>query len=137
MNHALYWAIMSPNPNNEERKPSGKVAQMIDESFGGYSNFQSVFEKAALNLFGSGYAWLCLDVEETRLKISGTKNQDSPLNEKGLMPILVIDVWEHAYYLKHQNRRAAYVQIFWNVINWDAVSELLEWWPREAKHEEL
>lgn len=138
VNHALYWAIMSPNPNNEERKPSGKVAQMIDESFGSYTNFQAAFEKAARNLFGSGYAWLCLDVEEARLKISATKNQDSPLNKEGLMPILVIDVWEHAYYLKHQNRRSAYIQTFWNVVNWEAVSNLLEWWPRqEAKHEEL
>ena len=131
---------MSPNPNNEERKPIGKVAQQIDESFGSYSNFQSAFEKTALGVFGSGYAWLCLDVKEGGeggVKISTTTNQDSPLNEQGLLPILVIDVWEHAYYLKHQNRRAAYVQSFWNVINWDAVNELLEWWPQQTSHDEL
>lgn len=90
-----------------------------------------MFENAALEVFGSGYAWLCLDVE-----LGGTTNQDSPLN-LGLLPILVIDVWEHAYYLQHQNRRAAYVKNFWFVINWDAVSELLEWWPKQAKHDEL
>lgn len=136
INHALYWAIMSPNLNSEERKPSGRVAQLIDETFGSYFNFQSMFENAALEVFGSGYAWLCLDVELGGLKIRGTTNQDSPLN-LGLLPILVIDVWEHAYYLQHQNRRAAYVKNFWYVINWDAVSELLEWWPKQAKHDEL
>ena len=137
VNHALYWAIMSPNPNNEERKPNGRVAQLIDETFGTYSNFQSIFENTALGVFGSGYAWLCLDVEQGGVKILGSTNQDSPLNQHGLLPILVIDVWEHAYYLKHQNRRAAYVKSFWNIINWDAVSELLEWWPKQIKHDEL
>lgn len=95
-----------------------------------------MFENTALEVFGSGYAWLCLDVEQGGIKIRGTANQDSPLN-LGLLPILVIDVWEHAYYLQHQNRRAAYVKNFWFVINWDAVSELLEWWPKQAKHDEL
>lgn len=137
VNHALYWAIMSPNPNSEERKPSGRVAQLIDETFGSYSNFQSIFENTALEVFGSGYAWLCLDVEQGGVKIRGTTNQDSPINQHGLLPILVIDVWEHAYYLQHQNRRAAYVKNFWDVINWDAVSELLEWWPKQGKHDEL
>lgn len=136
VNHALYWAIMSPNPDSEERKPSGRVARLIDDSFGSYSNFQSMFEKTALEVFGSGYAWLCLDIEQGGVKIQSTTNQDSPLN-LGLMPILVIDVWEHAYYLQHQNRRAAYVKNFWYVINWDAVGELLEWWPKQAKHDEL
>lgn len=137
VNHALYWAIMSPNPNNEDRRPSGRVAQLMDESFGSFSEFQAKFENNALKLFGSGYTWVCFDVEEGGLKILGTQNQDSPFTQKGLYPILVIDVWEHAYYLKHQNRRAAYVQGFWKVINWDAVSELLEWWPKQARHDEL
>ena len=90
-----------------------------------------------MEVFGSGYAWLCLDVEQGGVKILGTTNQDSPLNQHGFLPILVIDVWEHAYYLQHQNRRAAYVKNFWNVINWDAVSELLEWWPKQGQHDEL
>lgn len=137
VNHALFWAIMSPNPNNEDRRPTGRAAQLIDESFGSFSEFQAAFENNALKLFGSGYTWLCYNVEDGGLKILGMANQDSPFNQDGLYPILVIDVWEHAYYLKHQNRRAAYVQGFWKVINWDAVSELLEWWPKQPRHDEL
>ena len=128
---------MSPNPNNEERRPSGRLAQLIDETFGSFSNFQQSFENNALNIFGSGYTWLCFDREHQGLKILGTSNQDSPFMMEGRYPILVIDVWEHAYYLKHQNRRAQYVQGFWKVINWDAVSQLLEFWPKQARHDEL
>lgn len=137
VNHALYWSIMSPNPNNEERRPSGRLAQLINEAFGSFSNFQQSFENNALNIFGSGYTWLCFDREHQGLKILGTSNQDSPFMMEGRYPILVIDVWEHAYYLKHQNRRAQYVQGFWKVINWDAVSQLLEFWPKQARHDEL
>ena len=137
VNHALYWSIMSPNPNNEDRRPSGRLAQLIDETFGSFSNFQQSFENNALNIFGSGYTWLCFDRERQGLKILGTSNQDSPFMMEGRYPILVIDVWEHAYYLKHQNRRAQYVQGFWKVINWDAVSQLLEFWPKQARHDEL
>ena len=128
---------MSPNPNNEERRPTGRLAQLIDESFGTFSKFQQAFENNATNVFGSGYTWLCFDSEVGDVKILSTANQDSPFLMKGQYPILVIDVWEHAYYLKHQNRRAAYVQGFWKVINWDAVSELLEFWPKQARHDEL
>ena len=128
---------MSPNPNNEERRPSGRLAQLIDETFGSFSNFQQSFENNALNIFGSGYTWLCFDREHQGLKILGTSNQDSPFMMEGRYPIMVIDVWEHAYYLKHQNRRAQYVQGFWKVINWDAVSQLLEFWPKQARHDEL
>ena len=118
-NHYLFFAgLQSPKPQN---KPSGALAQSIDLQFGGFEVFKKEFKAAALNVFGSGYTWLCAD-RNNRLQIVNTKNQDTvlPLN---LFPVLLIDVWEHAYYLKHHNKRADYIDDWFNVVNWDKVAE--------------
>lgn len=116
-NHTLFWQMMSKNGGGA---PKGGLAQAIDKSFGGFSNFKDKLTDAAAKIFGSGWAWLAL--ENGNLTIESTANQDSPISQ-GKQPLLGIDVWEHAYYLKHQNRRPEYVSAFWNVINWDFVSE--------------
>jgi Fe-Mn family superoxide dismutase len=116
-NHALFWQLLK---KNNGAGPSGGLAQAIEARFGGFSTFQQEFSKAALGVFGSGWAWLTL--EGKALRIETTPNQDSPLSQ-GRLPLLGIDVWEHAYYLKYQNRRADYVAAFYNVINWDFVAE--------------
>jgi len=116
-NHSLFWKVMSPNGGGN---PSGELADKIDETFGSFDQFKETFEKAATGRFGSGWAWLVLDNGE--LKVTSTPNQDSPLME-GQTPLLGIDVWEHAYYLKYQNRRPDYVKAFWNVVNWDEVEK--------------
>lgn len=112
-NHNLYWASMAPAQNGN---PLGKLAKIIDTTFGDFSIFKSEFEKAALGRFGSGYCWLSVK-QDKQLLIHSTANQDSPLQDN-LTPILVIDVWEHAYYLKYQNRRAEYVSNWWSLVNW-------------------
>ncbi|PWH17442.1 MAG: superoxide dismutase [Anaerolineae bacterium] len=115
-NHAMFWQIMAPQAGGE---PSGALAKAIEADFGSFANFKSEFEKAAMGRFGSGWAWL---VEKgDKLAVISTANQDNPLTE-GLKPLLGIDVWEHAYYLKYQNRRAEYVSAWWNVVNWEAVA---------------
>jgi Fe-Mn family superoxide dismutase len=116
-NHALFWQIMGPNKGG---KPSGRLAQAIDSKFGSFDAFKQDFSEAAKNQFGSGWAWLY--VENGNLAVGSTPNQDTPLMD-GNTPILGLDVWEHAYYLKYQNRRPDYVEAFWNVVNWDAVAE--------------
>src|SRR5690625_1824461 len=116
-NHSLFWKVMSPNGGGN---PSGELADKIDETFGSFDQFKETFEKAATGRFGSGWAWRVLDNGE--LKVTSTPNQDSPLME-GQTPLLGIDVWEHAYYLKYQNRRPDYVKAFWNVVNWDEVEK--------------
>lgn len=124
-NHELFWNIMSPNGGGE---PSGEIGDAIKSAFGGYDQFKEQFKAAATGRFGSGWAWLI--VKGGKLAITSTKNQDNPLmtglpdfeGENGT-PILGIDVWEHAYYLKYQNRRAEYVDNFFNVINWDEVEK--------------
>jgi Fe-Mn family superoxide dismutase len=127
-NHSLFWTIMSGHGGGQ---PKGELARAIDEQLDGFDKFTEQFTKAALGRFGSGWAWLSLD-HEKKLVVESTPNQDSPLLH-GNVPILGIDVWEHAYYLKYQNRRADYVQAFFNVINWDAVVErYLEAVGREA-----
>lgn len=119
-NHSLFWKVMSPNGGG---KPSGDLAKAIDEAFGSYEEFQEKFSNAAKTQFGSGWAWLCVE-EGGKLTVCSTPNQDNPLMPhtgcKGY-PILGLDVWEHAYYLKYQNKRPDYVSAFWNVINWDEV----------------
>jgi len=124
-NHSLFWEVMTPKGGG---MPEGKLLQSITESFGSYDAFVREFEKAANSLFGSGWAWLA--VEETgKLFIIQLPNQDNPLMDispKRGTPILAIDVWEHAYYLKYQNKRADYVTNFWKVINWKYVGELFE-----------
>jgi len=116
-NHTLFWEIMGPNGGGQ---PSGELAQAIDQAFGGFDAFKEQFTKAATTRFGSGWAWLVSN--GGRLEITSTPNQDSPLME-GQTPLLGLDVWEHAYYLKYQNRRPEYINAWWNVVNWDAVSE--------------
>ncbi len=116
-NHTLFWEIMSPNGGGQ---PTGELANAINETFGSFEKFQEEFTKAALGRFGSGWAWLVVD--GGKLAVMSTANQDNPLME-GKTPILGLDVWEHAYYLKYQNRRPDYVKAWWNVVNWDAVNQ--------------
>jgi len=116
-NHSLFWQMMKKNGGGE---PSAELAKAIDKSFGSFSAFKEQFTKAAIGQFGSGWAWLVKDGSD--LKIVPTANQDSPLSD-GKTPLLGIDVWEHAYYLKYQNRRPDYVNAWFNVINWDFVTQ--------------
>jgi Fe-Mn family superoxide dismutase len=115
-NHNVYWEIMGPNAGGA---PKGELATAIDASFTSFDAFKAEFEKAATTRFGSGWAWLVK--KDSGLAVVSTANQDSPLSD-GLAPLMCIDVWEHAYYLKYQNRRAEYITAFWNVINWDSVA---------------
>jgi Fe-Mn family superoxide dismutase len=121
-NHSLFWSIMSPNGGGA---PTGELANAIDASFGSFESFKDDFSKAAATRFGSGWAWLI--VVDGKLEVSSTANQDNPLMDvsdvKGT-PILGLDVWEHAYYLNYQNRRPDYINAFFNVVNWEKVSEL-------------
>jgi Fe-Mn family superoxide dismutase len=115
-NHNLYWEIMGPKAGGE---PEGDLAQAIQAEFGTFFDFKTQFEKASMGRFGSGWAWLVR--KAGKLSIISTANQDNPLSE-GMIPLLTLDVWEHAYYLKYQNRRAEYVSNWWNVVNWQAVA---------------
>ena len=120
-NHILYWNCMTPNGGGT---PSGALAQAINDTFGSFTEFQDQFAQAAINTFGSGFAWLV--VKDGQLHISSTTNQDNPLMDVAEVqgePILALDVWEHAYYISYQNRRPDYIDAWWNVVNWDAVSE--------------
>ena len=121
-NHNLFWTILSPNGGGE---PNGPIAEAITSSFGSFETFKDEFTKAATTRFGSGWAWLCR-MEGGNLQICSTANQDSPLmdteNNCGGFPLLGLDVWEHAYYLKYQNRRPEYIAAFFNLINWDEVN---------------
>jgi Fe-Mn family superoxide dismutase len=118
-NHTLFWNIMAPKAGGE---PRGEIGKAISETFGSFASFKETFEKAANGRFGSGWAWLCRKPDGVLL-VTSTANQDSPLSE-GPTPILGLDVWEHAYYLKYQNRRAEYVSNWWNVVNWAEVGNL-------------
>ena len=115
-NHNLFFEVLGPNAGGA---PKGELATAIDASFTSFDAFKAEFEKSATTRFGSGWAWLVK--KESGLAVVSTANQDSPLSD-GLTPIMGIDVWEHAYYLNYQNRRADYITAFWNVINWDAVA---------------
>jgi len=116
-NHSLFWQIISPNGGGE---PTGELADAINSKFGSLENFKEEFAKAATTRFGSGWAWLVVNNGE--VEVTSTPNQDSPLME-GKTPILGLDVWEHAYYLKYQNRRPEYINSFWNVVNWEEVGK--------------
>jgi len=116
-NHSLFWQMMKKDGDGA---PTGELAKAIDTAFGSLSTFKDNFSKAALGQFGSGWTWLVLDGKQ--LKIEGSANQDTPLSA-GRTPLLGVDVWEHAYYLKYQNKRADYVTAWWSVVNWDFVSE--------------
>lgn len=115
-NHSLFWSVMTPNGGGQ---PQGQIASAIDQQLGGYDAFKEAFTKAALTRFGSGWAWLSVTPEK-KLVVESTGNQDSPLM-KGNTPVLGLDVWEHAYYLRYQNRRPDYIGAFYNVINWPEV----------------
>ncbi len=116
MNHTMFWEIMAPKAGGE---PTGALADAINQSFGSFAAFKEQFTKAALGRFGSGWAWLIK--QERKLVIESTANQDQPIME-GKIAILGLDVWEHAYYLKYQNRRADYIAAWWNVVNWNEVA---------------
>ncbi|WP_345236592.1 superoxide dismutase [Hymenobacter saemangeumensis] len=120
-NHSLFWTILSPNGGGQ---PNGAIAEAIDATFGSYDKFKEEFTKAATTRFGSGWAWLCKQADGS-VQICSTPNQDNPLMPdsgcKG-MPVLGLDVWEHAYYLNYQNRRPDYIAAFYNLINWDEVN---------------
>jgi superoxide dismutase, Fe-Mn family len=114
-NHSMFWKLMAPGAGG---KPAGNVAQAIDATFGGFDKFKELFNLAAATRFGSGWAWLVKT--GGKLDIVSTANQDTPLSE-GKFPVLGLDVWEHAYYLKYQNRRPDYISAWWNVVNWPEV----------------
>ncbi len=116
-NHSLFWTIMGPGKGGE---PGGALGKAIAASFGDFAAFKDTFAKAAMGRFGSGWAWLVSD-KSGKLQVVSTANQDSPLTD-GATPILALDVWEHAYYLNYQNRRADYVAAWWNVVNWENVA---------------
>jgi Fe-Mn family superoxide dismutase len=121
-NHSLFWEVIGPNKGGE---PTGELATAINAAFGSFADFKTKFAEAGATRFGSGWAWLSVDADK-ELVVSSTPNQDNPLMNvaevKGT-PVLGMDVWEHAYYLKYQNRRPDYIAAFWNVVNWDAVAE--------------
>jgi Fe-Mn family superoxide dismutase len=120
-NHSLFWKVMSPKGGGQ---PAGVLLDKISKAFGSFTAFKEKFSKAALTRFGSGWSWLSVDVAGG-LVVTSTPNQDNPAME-GLKPIFGLDVWEHAYYLQYQNRRADYVEAFWNVVNWEEVSRNLK-----------
>ncbi|MBI3291115.1 superoxide dismutase [Candidatus Falkowbacteria bacterium] len=113
-NHALFWEVLK-----KDVEISGEIKDAIDQKFGGFDKFKKEFSEAASTRFGSGWAWLV--VKNGELEVISTPNQDSPLSQ-GMTPILGLDVWEHAYYLKYQNKRPDYIEAFWNVVNWDKVN---------------
>ena len=118
LNHSMFWASMGPGKGGA---PSGALGDAITASFGSFDAFKEAFKNAGVNQFGSGWAWLVTDGSGT-LKVISTPNQDNPLSQ-GLTPILGNDVWEHAYYLKYQNARPAYLDAWWNVVDWDVVAK--------------
>jgi Fe-Mn family superoxide dismutase len=124
-NHNLFWSIMGPNAGGQ---PSGALAEAINKKFGSFDKFKEEFANAAATRFGSGWAWLIV-TNNGEVALTSTANQDNPLmdvaEQKGT-PILGLDVWEHAYYLKYQNQRPGYIDAWWNVVNWDAVSQRYE-----------
>ncbi len=120
-NHSLFWDWIAPGGS---KSPSGALANEIDSTFGSFDNFVEKFSTAAATRFGSGWAWLVVDGSK-KLQVLSTANQDSPLMD-GQTPVLGLDVWEHAYYLKYQNRRPEYVKNFWSVVNWDFVNSLYQ-----------
>ena len=124
-NHCLFWEVMSPNGGGT---PSGALAQAVDAAYGSFEDFKTTFSNAAATQFGSGWAWLCV-LQGGKVEVCSSANQDNPLMPGigcGGTPILGLDVWEHAYYLNYQNRRPDYINAFFNVINWEKVSELYE-----------
>lgn len=122
-NHSLFWLSMGPD---EGGAPSGKLADAINDTFGSFEDFKKEFSGTAASIFGSGWAWLCVDGND-KLLIKGLPNQDAPISI-GLVPLLGLDVWEHAYYLKYENRRADYIEAWWNVVDWPHTQGLYNAW---------
>lgn len=122
LNHTIFWYIMGPNSTSE---PTGAIAEEINQTFGSFENFKQQFNKAGADRFGSGWVWLVRN-PQGQLEIRTTQNQDNPISEGNYYPILGNDVWEHAYYLRYQNRRADYLNNWWNVVNWDEVNRRSE-----------
>ncbi len=120
-NHTIFWNIMGPNSGGD---PAGDLSTAIDDKFGSFAAFKEEFAGAAANRFGSGWAWLVLD-SSSNLAVMSSPNQDNPVSE-GFKPLMGLDVWEHAYYLKYQNRRPEYIENWWNVVNWRVVGERYE-----------
>lgn len=120
LNHSLFWTSLQPKGETE---PSGIMANSLAASFGDFDKFKEQFTKSAVGVFGSGWTWLVKDTSD-KLSIITTPNQDNPLSQS-LVPIIGLDLWEHAYYLKYQNRRPEYVEAWWNIVNWQAVAERL------------
>lgn len=124
-NHSLFWQLMKPNPTSIENKPIGKLAEGIIRDFKSVEDFKKEFSEKSTKIFGSGWCWLI--EQDGKLKISTTPNQDNPLmdvaQDKG-KPVLALDIWEHAYYLKYQNKRADYIANWWNIVNWEKAEEL-------------
>ena len=126
-NHDLFWSLMKENKDAKPNMPSGKLAEAITSSFSSFEEFKKQFSEAGMKRFGSGWAWLVL--EKGKLKICSTANQDNPLmsfSEVKGSPVLALDVWEHAYYLKYQNKRADYINNWWNVVNWEKAADLFD-----------
>lgn len=124
-NHSLFWTLLKPNLKEEANVPTGKLANEIIKEFKSFENFKKEFSENAIKIFGSGWCWLIFN--DGKLKITSTPNQDNPLMKVSSMQgsiILALDVWEHAYYLKHQNKRLDYVTAWWNVVNWGKAEEL-------------
>jgi Fe-Mn family superoxide dismutase len=117
VNHSMFWAIMKPNGGGE---PTGELASAISSAFGSFDAFKTQFNDAGAKRFGSGWVWLAMD-NSGKLSVTSTANQDSPMMD-GLFPVMGNDVWEHAYYLKYQNRRPEYLAAWWNVVNWDEIA---------------
>jgi superoxide dismutase, Fe-Mn family len=128
MNHSMYWKIMKPRGGGE---PSGEIAQVIKKTFGSFKDFQAKFNDAGAKQFGSGWVWL-VGKSNGEFQVISTANQDNPISQ-GLFPIFGNDVWEHAYYLKYNNRRPEYLAAWWNVVNWDEINRRLETF--QAHHE--
>lgn len=120
-NHSLFWSIIGPNGGGEAK---GELRKAIEKDFGGFEKFREEFSKAAATRFGSGWAWLVIN-KEGNLQVVSTPNQDTPISE-GLNPLLGLDVWEHAYYLKYQNKRPDYINAWWNIVDWDKVEARYE-----------
>ncbi len=118
-NHSLFWKLMAPNAGGN---PTGELADAINKKFGSFDAFKEAFAKAAATRFGSGWAWLVV-TPDNNLEVVSTANQDNPISD-GLIPVLGLDVWEHAYYLNYQNRRPDYISSWWNIVNWDEANRL-------------
>ncbi|XP_054720771.1 superoxide dismutase [Mn]-like [Uloborus diversus] len=140
VNHNLYWATISPNPQGEHRIPVGHIATAIDAKFGSYLEFKSTFTDMATNYFGSGFVWLCRNYSTTAssgdLVVIITENEDSPVSNS-LFPILGLDLWEHAYLTKFRNQKLKYIENWWFLVDWHQVNNLANWWIGLKFHDEL